>query len=894
VVTPSITTNPERAKRSLPAFVLLVGLAAEIYFLLGDFSPGQPSPNGAATTAPPIGELVERRAAVMLQNEGELVWESARDNQTLYRRQSVLTPQGGKAEIAFLDGTGLMVDENSLIVLEKTPSDDSSAYTRIVVRLLRGTLHKSSPRKSSDLLRKLGGPVGKTPEIEIESGGTRIELTPASEFTLTSSPEASGNARLTVRAGDIKVEAKGGASLTVKPGEEATLPAPGSAAAPEAKKLPFNLLSPKIGQTIEATGASRPVRFRWNATREAAAGRAQEVEVSRDPDFKSDVTRARIPSAEPPLQYVEINVTLPSVAEPAQWHWRVRAAAISGADAGELSGTQSFWTRPPEVPRPRYPAERARTALGATVDFAWDPIQGATGYDLEISGVEPQRAADSFAQVSTLPLGQASWRVRARLKDGDVTPWSPSRTLMVIDPSSEAAAQEPPPPPDELDEPEVRAAEPEPVPARAPTPRHTSLWDWLIAPAWATDPASSPAEAASLLVHLKWKAVQGAHAYKVQVSRDRNFTNIITEGESAAPEWDWNFKPGMENSKGRAFFRVASVSSSGKVGAFSKAKPISESVLAAASQSAQAKPETYPAQDLSPGAQPVGVADAAPKSDLSTLQPAAPAAAVAPKPVATIQPPSPLKTREAAPLAPPSSTATAALPVPVDAPAWSWSGEATLGAGYGSLSQTSAARDLTSVSPQAPYLQQKLSIGAELSRSDATAWRADLRIWLAGFSAPDAPPNPAQASFNAMGVRFEALHAWEKPADRWTLYLGGGVDRSYRWLANPDGLSVRSSGALSLGPSARAVRTYHYSDFYGPTETGVALNAPLTGSLTGGQLGIEGRIWGEWSLAKLSQKEDPMRIAFRTEAEAAYLRWQTPESTSTVAWTFWVAPALRF
>ena len=27
---------------------------------------------------------------------------------------------------------------------------------------------------------------------------------------------------------------------------------------------------------------------------------------------------------------------------------------------------------------------------------------------------------------------------------------------------------------------------------------------------------------------------------------------------------------------------------------------------------------------------------------------------------------------------------------------------------------------------------------------------------------------------------------------------------------------------------------------------------------------------------------------------AAYLRWKTPESTATFAWTFWIAPSLRF
>lgn len=825
---------------------MLLGLAAETYFLLGDLYSSRGPTRATTASATPIGELVSRREAVKIQNEGELIWDDAHDSDTLFRRQSLLTPQGGKAEVALLDGTGLLVDENTLIVLEKSPSNELSEYSRIIVRLLRGKLHKTAPRKTSNLLRRMGGPAGKTPEIEIDVGGTRIELTPSSELTIAAMPESAGGARVIVRTGEVKIGGPSGDTLTVKQGEEAMLPKKGSTESATTRKLPFNLLSPKTGQIIEASGESRPVRFRWNATREETTGQNQEIEVSRDPEFQTDVSRTRIPAAEPPLEYVEINVSLPARAEPAQWFWRVHAA--------HLSDTQSFWINPPELPKPRYPADRARVLRESSVDFSWNPIEIATGYELEISGRELISTTETYAQARGLPLGSARWRVRARLRDGGVTSWSPARELEVAE--LDTLIDQAPPPPEELEDAEIRKADPTPT----PRPLHTrTLWDWLIPSLYAETPATT-AKTSQWLVHLKWRMVKGARKYRIQVSRDDAFTQVISEGESEAAEWDWNFEPGMQNSQGRAFYRVASVSAGGKMGTYSKPKsiPIPDTILNAATHSNLIAPHP-------PVAPPLG-------------------GKVAKTPGTTSQ--------------------TVSVPVSithadrVGGPSiWRWQSEVALATGYGAQSQTSAAPDLTSVSPEAPYIQQKLSVATELTRTDdlsANSWRSELQIWLAGFGKPDSVPSSVQPSFKGVGFRFESHHCWAKKPGNWSLYFGATLDRSYRWSAASDGLSVDSEGAISLGPSARAVRTYLSRGFLGPTEVGAAFNAPLSGALTGGQLGLEGRIWGEWRLAKFSQKENSTSIGIHAETEGSYLSWSSPASTSTLAWTVWISPTLRF
>ena len=236
---PIIAANGARAKRSLTTFALVAALVAELIFLLGDLSPGRGPASLSAPTAPPIAELVKRQNGVKIRDEGELVWEETRAKQTLYRRQSLLTLEDSRAEVAFLDGTGLLIDEKSLILLEKIPSDDSNGYSRIVVRLLHGTLRKTEPRKTSAVLRRVSA---QTPALEIDTGDTRLELEPASELTITSRPEDPEGARIVVQSGEVKAESPHGA-ITVKQGEEAQLPKAGSAAAPTARKLPFSLLS---------------------------------------------------------------------------------------------------------------------------------------------------------------------------------------------------------------------------------------------------------------------------------------------------------------------------------------------------------------------------------------------------------------------------------------------------------------------------------------------------------------------------------------------------------------------------------------------------------------------------------------------------------------------------
>lgn len=70
-------------------------------------------------------------------------------------------------------------------------------------------------------------------------------------------------------------------------------------------------------------------------------------------------------------------------------------------------------------------------------------------------------------------------------------------------------------------------------------------------------------------IDLEWEEVPGAQIYRVQIARDRSFKTIIFDEKSPTTSLTWHYKPGMENSKGRVFYRVSAQSKEASISEFS-------------------------------------------------------------------------------------------------------------------------------------------------------------------------------------------------------------------------------------------------------------------------------------------------------------------------------------
>lgn len=808
----------KRERRIPLAPFLILALGVEIYFLLHDtpiFSRRAVIPPSVQV---PIAELMQTQNSVRVRDPGALVWEVASDHRTLTQRQSLLTLEGASAEVAFLDGTGIMLGENTLIEIEKSPADGTLRYDRLVLHLVRGTAQKRAPRQGSQLLKRLAT---ATPSFEIQIGEARAVVNENTEFKATA---ASGQATIRVVAGELRIQS-GTGDLRVSEREEASISTAGAPALPSVRKNPFGLLSPRGDEPVSAP---TKLRFRWTNDTNAINGLPLELEASPDPRFVEGLQRGRIAATEPPLKQVEASLTLPALGagESRRWYWRVRAV---GNDSLQ-SEPETFWRKSPALPLLTLPRDRATGMTGQPLEFVWNAIEGARSYELEWKqGDSIQTHAAARATLSWSPAvpGTARWRVRAQLADGTYSEWSAPHALRV----APAPAEDLPPPPSNLHDAQIEEKAP------APAPQHTRLWHWLLPEAHAAEPTTYP-------VHLTWDPVKGVARYRVQVAKTRAFKTILAQGETDQPEWNWNYQTGMENSKGRVFYRVASMSKAGKVGAFSAAKSVAipKSILQLAKAQAP-RLETYRAIE---GGESLPAADPPIK---------APMPAPATKPEAESR----------------TQTATAATAETESSPERRWFLRLPLG--FGTHHQSG----LPNVSLDSPYLQSRIQFGA-----DFHALRVQAQFGNARFKTTETGQALLQETVTPFTLKLDGLH-WANPAASPTrLAWGLTAERAYRWeKSGPQ--SVAAQNALSLGPAFAVVRK---SGEDTPFEAGLQLGVPLTGAVTGGFWGFAGCTWAEWTF----RNSLGVRLAF----EASWQHWSSAGGAAVTQWSAWVSPFFRF
>lgn len=308
-------------KLKISNLVLLALVTLEVYFLIFDFGPRQMKTNPLTQ---PIAQLMRRQNDVRIQDNHQIIWEEVQDQQMLFRQQSLLTLDQSKAEIAFLDGTGLVLDENSLIQIENISNKESQ--NRIVIHLLRGTLHK----------KKMKAPSQKVPPIEmnIEAAHSIASFGPETELTI-SKPENNETAIIVVEEGASQIQTPK-ESVSLQAGQKIQ-------ARPEAplqvQSVPFFLIAPMGGEVIESI-ATAEIQFRWRVADPSFAESQIFLEVSQDPLFKKDVKSQMIPPTEPPLEFYEVKLSLPVENKSTPWYWRVRSQ-------NQYSSKELFWIRLP-------------------------------------------------------------------------------------------------------------------------------------------------------------------------------------------------------------------------------------------------------------------------------------------------------------------------------------------------------------------------------------------------------------------------------------------------------------------------------------------------------------------------------------------------------------------
>ncbi len=246
-------------------------------------------------------------------------WSGAQLGDLLVERDGVRTFERSSAEMRFLDGTRLLVTEDSLVFLRRAGRDlaaqpvDAQSGRR-VVEIIEGQAdveRRTTPRPAA-------AERPAAPEVEIVVGGTRAVSRPAAGGALQTRARRAeaGSAKVMIYGGEGEVEA-GGAKVALAEGTGSSVDA-GRPPSPAEKLLPApRPLDPAPGARRAAVRPS----FVW----EPVAGAASYVvEVCRDADCAQLLERA-VDLAEPSWRPAH-DLPLGEV------HWRATARSASGLD----------------------------------------------------------------------------------------------------------------------------------------------------------------------------------------------------------------------------------------------------------------------------------------------------------------------------------------------------------------------------------------------------------------------------------------------------------------------------------------------------------------------------------------------------------------------------------
>ncbi|MBY0471039.1 FecR domain-containing protein [bacterium] len=844
----SITTNPNRTKKRLATTLIWAALIVEVYLLLNDVPILNLWQSGNSNDHPLFGQaiadLVTRKNSVHLQNPNQLIWEETKSGQPLFQDQSILTQEKSEAEIAFQDGTGLMVGENSLIKLER--KTDETQGNRISISLLRGRM---TQKRKTDLPAVLTG----GPQVEVEIGNAKAILNDTSEVTLSSSGKES---KIIVQGGEIRLQSPNG-EISVGAGSEVTLGAKGTSEAAKTLRTPFTLLTPRGDESITAnkvrTDGTQKVEFFWKIDTKRVSETPLEVEVSTQPDFNSsegELRDARVGATFPPLKEAKVSIYLPVSATRRIWYWRVKAL-----NSGITSAPEKFALESPIKAELVYPPTGTlltrEKGTDKKMDLSWKEIPDVLGYEVELkigSETKIQKTGPHahFYTIEPSIKGSVTWRVRGTLKSGK-TDWSESRNLVIKELI--------PPPPPELLKPEVESQKEDlPKPTHSILERvYRSISEQVLSDAYAEEVKKR------FRVRLKWKPVSGITKYKIQLSRTKGFTDVVMQADTDSPEWTWLLTPESDVKEEKFYYRVASVSDEGLAGKFSGAQRI---VI------------------------PVHIPDLAQQKNSQVTVEEAP-----PEPVV-----------ESAPLQQKTFKYRYAGDTSWKADVGIGIGNVNQSSSATDISSVGLNNPYfhQRVNFQMNYTRTKFREDSTNDPGEVTArWSFAIRSDLASFDKSNAVRTSQQSKVNAVTFEFDAVH-WvnsagsfspdpEHFAHSWALGLGLAVDRSFRW--EKTGLqSVDARGGFSVGPLLYGVRNYKGESSLTPSEAGLRLALPLSGLATKDQWGIEGNFWSEWNLKKWQTSSFGLLLS----ADVSYLRWNSPNDTGVLAWNVWLAPSLRF
>lgn len=337
----------------LPAIFCLLLLSIEIYLLTHwQFN----ASSHDAAKGDPIASYVTGKNVVRKKTVGTLIWEPPVSNQALFQEDAIATMDDSEAVVVFKDQSELIVEPNSLVILEEAPAGVVPGQPgRIVARLVKGSVKRKGAGPSS-LFIKLSRSKDAEP-IQIKDG------------------EGHSVFRVMYKLQGYDVVVESGA-VAVN-GKEVQKSAP-KLKAPKLNKPKIEILEEQVKDkktsslwdlifpSAEAAekkvvGKKIRIRFTWEEIPEATE---YMIQVSTDRDFSNILAENRVKKPEFPFFF-------PAPETKSELFFKVAAVGSDGS-IGEFSDVEKVEVNPvkklepviaqevepppPPVPEPHHPA----------------------------------------------------------------------------------------------------------------------------------------------------------------------------------------------------------------------------------------------------------------------------------------------------------------------------------------------------------------------------------------------------------------------------------------------------------------------------------------------------------------------------------------------------------
>ncbi|HQO03447.1 MAG TPA: DUF4962 domain-containing protein [Spirochaetota bacterium] len=210
-----------------------------------------------------VGNIIFKRKVAQRKYNRQVIWEEVEQNQTLYNRDSIRTAENSDAVIKLKDGTRIELGENSMILL-------SLSSDAININFAHGTIYAKRDAVGLQDLKKLTIQSNKT-SVSIDTSNIKVSESIGKDIQVIVSK---GTANIKTDKEERVVTSREKATIRSATGEMTV------------EKVVYRLIRPLPNEFLGNPGTVMPVGFTWDQNNYRGLSRC---ELSRDSDFSGIV-----------------------------------------------------------------------------------------------------------------------------------------------------------------------------------------------------------------------------------------------------------------------------------------------------------------------------------------------------------------------------------------------------------------------------------------------------------------------------------------------------------------------------------------------------------------------------------------------------------------------------